>query len=183
MLGELTAFLSLPTPVLGTFTVAGIFLFIKGKTLYLYLARSKRYYYLPRYAGNLEGMKDMNWKHFEYLCEEMFKARGWKTKCSSKKGADGGVDVWAERKGEKALIQCKRHKNTTVGVKIVRELYGLMISNKAESGYIVTTSSFTKEAYIFAKGKRISLIDGIQLEKLSQRIHLEKDKKNDLELE
>lgn len=160
----------LPEPIQSVLLVATLFLLWQFYKIISFIFFGKRYKYLPKYGGNLSRMKEMDWKKFEFLCEELFRARGWKTKCSSKEGADGGVDVWAERKGEKALIQCKRYKNTSVGVKVVRELYGLMIAEGAQSGYVVTTSRFTKEAFRFAKGKRISLIDGKQLAEISKKL-------------
>lgn len=118
---------------------------------------------LKKYGHDLEKLQNMDWKEFELLCSEFFRRRGWNTFCSEKGGADGGVDIWLKRRGEKSIVQCKRYGTTKVGVKVVREMFGLMHSNNCDSAYIVTTSGFTKEGYLFAKGKRISLIDGKKL--------------------
>lgn len=163
-------FKSFPVPMLGILIVFISIGLWNLRGMYLFLTRKSRYKFLPKYGGKLQKMKNMDWKDFEFLCEELFRVRGWKTSCSNESGADGGVDVWLKRRDEVSLVQCKRYKNTSVGVKVVRELYGLMTSHSAQSGYIVTTSYFTKEAYKFAKGKRISLINGKELEKISEKL-------------
>jgi len=142
-------------------------LFILSKTFkFFFSKKNKNKKLIKKYGADLEKLQKMDWKEFELLCEDFFKRRGWNTFCSDKNGADGGVDVWLKRKGEKSIVQCKRYNKTKVGVKVVREVFGLMHSNDCSSAYIMTTSSFTKEGYLFAKGKRISLIDGNELVRL-----------------
>jgi len=68
--------------------------------------------------------------------------------------------------GGKYVIQCKRYKNT-VPVKVVRELYGVMQSEKANKGILITTSDFSSDGYKFASDKQIELINR---EKLIQLI-------------
>ena len=48
----------------------------------------------------------------------------------------------------------------------VRELYGVVVSEEANKGILITSSQFTQSAIEFAKEKRIELIDGEQLDKL-----------------
>ena len=57
----------------------------------------------------------------------------------------------AVRKAEietRSLIECKRYDPTrnSVGVKIVRELHGVVTSQGATNGIIATTSYFTRKA-------------------------------------
>jgi restriction system protein len=61
--------------------------------------------------------------------------------------------------GGKVVIQAKRYKNT-VGVSAVRDLFGTMMNEGASKGILVTTSSYGRDAYDFASGKPIELIDG-----------------------
>ena len=95
---------------------------------------------------------------------ELFKKDGWKVKGNSKKGADGGVDIWISKSTFKskttAIVQCKRYEQTAVTVKVIREMYGLMYEYEVDKAYIVTTSYFTKECYKFVDGKEIELING-----------------------
>ena len=75
-------------------------------------------------------------------------------------GADGGVDLILHREGQTALVQCKQWKTWKVGVKIVRELYGVMAAQKAARGVVVVCGRFTREDKAFAEGKPLELVDG-----------------------
>jgi restriction system protein len=82
------------------------------------------------------------------------------------KGPDGGVDIRLRKNGNLILVQCKHWKSGKVGVKTVRELYGVMAAKQAYAGIIVTFGTFTEDAKKFATGKSIELISGNQLLKL-----------------
>jgi len=78
--------------------------------------------------------------------------------------ADGGVDLSLTYPGgERLIVQCKHWKNRHVGVKPVRELWGVLDDEKADGAIFVTSGSFSAEALAFARGKRLELIDGAQL--------------------
>ena len=62
-------------------------------------------------------------------------------------------------RGGKIVIQAKRYTNA-VGVSAVRDLYGTLLNEGANKGILVTTSNFGPDAYEFAKGKPITLLDG-----------------------
>jgi restriction system protein len=85
---------------------------------------------------------------------------------STKRTSDGGIDLvaWSTDPfvGGKYVIQCKDWSNP-VGAPIVRDLYGVVHSEDANRGILITASSFTQEALGFAAGKRLELIDGKQL--------------------
>ena len=71
------------------------------------------------------------------------------------------------RKGsEKYLVQCKQWKAFSVGVNIVRELYGVMAASGAAGGFVVTSGRFTKEASAFANGRNVKLLDGPRLHEM-----------------
>ncbi|MFM9964280.1 MAG: restriction endonuclease [Planctomycetaceae bacterium] len=79
---------------------------------------------------------------------------------------DGGIDIEAYDTrpifAGKYIIQCKDWEQP-VGVTEVRELYGVMMDAGAIKGILISTGSFTKQAYEFAKGKPLELIDGEML--------------------
>ena len=81
-------------------------------------------------------------------------------------GADGGIDLVLRKGGDKFLVQCKQWKAFTVGVTVVRELYGVMAANGAAGGFVVTSGRFTDDAKAFASGRNITLMDGDALLKL-----------------
>ena len=85
------------------------------------------------------------------------------------KTGDGGIDIIAYNKqpviGGKYIIQCKRY-NGSVGEPIIRDLYGVVCSERANKGILITTGTFTQSAKNFALDKQIELIDGHDFEQL-----------------
>lgn len=77
--------------------------------------------------------------------------------------ADGGVDIIAYSKEPifkgKYLIQCKRWSGV-VGEPVIRDLYGVVLSQNANKGIVITNSYFSEKAIEFAENKNIELIDG-----------------------
>ncbi len=108
---------------------------------------------------------------FERLITKLLKSMGFLVEMTSLSG-DGGVDIIAYStepiiKG-KYLVQCKRW-NAAIGEPTVRDLYGVVLSENANKGIIVTNSTFTDKAIEFADNKNIELIDGSELKKLLDR--------------
>jgi len=114
-------------------------------------------------SANATALNQMSWQEFEMLVGEAFRQRGYSIMENGGGGADGGVDLVLRRDGERFLVQCKQWKTKKVGVKIVRELYGVMAAEGVGGGFVVTSGVFTQEAIEFASGKEIELIDGSQL--------------------
>jgi restriction system protein len=78
-------------------------------------------------------------------------------------GPDGGVDLRLRKNGQVVFVQCKHWKARSVGVKVVRELFGVMAAKKVKHGIVVTYGEFTPEARAFAKANSVALIDGPKL--------------------
>lgn len=113
----------------------------------------------------------MDWEDFEHVVRElfakMFSARSagaevHVTRASRDYGVDALVYDPDPIMGGKYVIQAKRYVNT-VEVSAVRDLFGTVQNEGANTGYLVTTSSFGPDAHQFAKGKPLNLIDGSQL--------------------
>jgi restriction system protein len=117
---------------------------------------------LDRQTG-LESVRDLPWAEFEELVAEAYRREGYSVEHTGGAAPDGGVDVVLRRNGQTTLVQCKHWKTWTVGVKIVRELRGVMASENADYGIVVTSGTFTSEARVFAQENRISLVDGKEL--------------------
>lgn len=113
-----------------------------------------------RLVSNLspERLAALSWRDFERMTAGYFEKQGYRVR-ESKSGADGGVDVYATKNGERFLIQCKHWRANQVGVGIVRELYGLLCATGANGAFVVTSGHFTKPARDFARGRNIDLID------------------------
>lgn len=123
-------------------------------------------------------LNSLEWKRYEEVCAEYLKIKN----CSASVtciGADGGIDIEIhDEKGQLfAIGQCKAWSKPA-GVSLIRELYGVMISVKAEYGIFLTTSFFTPDAIAFSKNKPIVLIDADEFIKLINE--LSEDEKAEL---
>lgn len=111
----------------------------------------------------------IDWQDFENLIREIFEKEfnttGGEVKIT-RATRDGGVDAVAfdpdPIRGGKIVIQAKRYTNT-VGVSAVRDLYGTILNEGATKGILVTTSNYGNDAYNFAQGKPITLMNGANL--------------------
>lgn len=85
----------------------------------------------------------------------------------TQKTRDGGIDLDGYELGlggGRVIVQCKRYSGT-VGIAAVRDLFGVVSSdNRITKGFLVTTGNFSSESRSFVKDKRITLIDGTELE-------------------
>ena len=111
-------------------------------------------------AKDIEAIRAMSWREFETLIAETYRRQGFTVEETGGGGADGGIDLILRGKGQKAIVQCKQWRTYRVGVKIVREMYGIMVAEKADRVVIVSSGTYTQESVDFAKGKPILLIDG-----------------------
>lgn len=83
---------------------------------------------------------------------------------------DGGRDILADQsvpsRRERLLIECKRYSKP-VSVCLLRSLLGVVSSEKANKGVLVTSSHFTRAAVAFGHDNpRLELIDGPTLASL-----------------
>lgn len=117
----------------------------------------------------------MDWQDFENLIREVFAQEfnnnGGEVKITQA-SRDGGVDAVAfdpdPIRGGKIVIQAKRYTNV-VGVSAVRDLYGTVMNEGAMKGILVTTSNYGNDAYEFAKGKPLQLLNGANLLSLLEK--------------
>ncbi|MCR3759386.1 restriction endonuclease [Clostridium felsineum] len=111
----------------------------------------------------------IDWQDFENLIREIFEqefnVNGGEVKITQA-SRDGGVDAVAfdpdPIRGGKIVIQAKRYTNV-VGVSAVRDLYGTVMNEGATKGILVTTSNYGNDAYNFANGKPLTLMNGANL--------------------
>jgi restriction system protein len=117
----------------------------------------------------LASIRALSWSCFEALIGEAYRRQGYSVSRPSGKGPDGGIDLILQRDGNTQLVQCKQWKAWKVGVKVIREMYGVMTDKKAHGAIVVTSGVFTQEARTFAEGKPIDLIEGEELAALIRR--------------
>jgi len=125
---------------------------------------SRRKKQLVEKQKNLNTLYSLQWDEFEELVGDVFRRQGYFVKENSNKGQpDGGIDLVLKKDAEITLVQCKHWKARQVGVRVVRELYGVMASENADRGILITSGLFTPDAKAFAANKPIEMIDGKQL--------------------
>jgi len=117
----------------------------------------------------------MDWEDFEHLIREIFEKEfssvGGEvkvTQASRDRGVDAVVFDPDPIRGGKLIIQAKRYA-FTVDVSAVRDLYGTILNEGATKGILVTTSDYGPDAYEFADGKPITLLNGSNLLHLLQK--------------
>ncbi len=117
-------------------------------------------------AKDIDAIRAMSWREFETLVGEAYRRQGYMVEETGGGGADGGIDLILLGKGQKVIVQCKQWKTFKVGVKIVREMYGIMTAERADRVIIVASGTYTQEACDFARGKPIDLVNGKALVQL-----------------
>jgi restriction system protein len=99
---------------------------------------------------NFDQIGEINWRQFEGLAAEFFKREGYAVELGPGRN-DGGVDIRLRPADAPSdapavvLVQCKREKRK-IGKAIVKALWADIVAEGAESGMIVTTSSFSPGA-------------------------------------
>ena len=111
---------------------------------------------------------------FEKVCKQIVENMGFEVE-TTKASGDGGIDLIAYNYqpllSGKYIIQCKRYSGS-VGEPIIRDLFGVVMSERANKGILMTTGYFTKSAVEFAKDKQIELIDGTKLMELLKNTNI-----------
>lgn len=104
------------------------------------------------YPHPKEILLDLTALDFEILISELFKQLEYDVELT-KRSYDDGIDILCNKteksKKETLLIQCKRYTKN-IGVKDIREFYGVIMDKKATKGIFCTTSLYSKSAKDFA---------------------------------
>jgi len=113
--------------------------------------------------ANIDRIRELTWQEFEQLVGEAYRRQGYRVAERGGGGADGGIDLELRSKDKTLVVQCKRWKTRTIGVELVRELYGAMTGEHAHAAIFVTSGNYTPDAIDFARNKPIKLVDGRDL--------------------
>ena len=124
-----------------------------------FVGRMRRRKLLDGQTG-IDSLRQISWRQFEQLVGEAFRRQGYVIEETGLGGADGGIDLILRKSGRTTLVQCKQWQNRQVGVKVVREMYGLLLHHRAAAVKIVALGDYTNDAHRFVQGKPIELIDG-----------------------
>lgn len=114
---------------------------------------------------SLDSIKALTWKEFEELVAEAYRRQGFRV-IENGFGPDGGIDVRLIKNNATTLVQCKQWRSRSVGVAIIREMFGVLTAENASKVVIISCGGFTRDALSFAENKPIELIGGAQLLKI-----------------
>ena len=121
-----------------------------------------------QYQMAYDDINSLSGVEFERLCKRLLENMGFAVETTKTTG-DGGIDLIAYNSqpllSGKYIIQCKRYTGS-VGEPVIRDLYGVITSERANKGILMTSGTFTKQAQLFAQEKPIELIDGVKLRDL-----------------
>jgi SNF2 family DNA or RNA helicase len=113
---------------------------------------------------------------FEHFVGDLFDKMGYYSRVTKQSG-DGGIDIYAKLQTpagtDEVIIQCKHKQDPSskVDVAKVRELFGVLSSNrKLSKAFLVTNGGYSKGAIDFATQNGIELIDGAKLLGLVERM-------------
>ncbi|WP_136604086.1 restriction endonuclease [Paenibacillus dokdonensis] len=120
-----------------------------------------------RFKRDLEEDKEENPWLFEHFVADILKSvRGGRTVVTQSSG-DFGIDI--EEHTEEGLylgqVKCY-HDQNPLGYTPIAIVHSQMIKQNAVGGYVITTGKFTHNAYTYASGLDIELINGTQLVEL-----------------
>jgi len=104
------------------------------------------------FSKNPHELKTVDRRLFEEMIAEIFNGFGYEVELTQKT-RDGGRDIIAIKNSEaelKYLIECKRpDPGNVIGIKPVRELFGVKQDERATKAILATTSYFSKDALQF----------------------------------
>ncbi|MHA3775442.1 restriction endonuclease [Verrucomicrobiota bacterium sgz303538] len=118
----------------------------------------------------IASIRELSWSSFELLVGQAYRQQGYEVIETGGRGPDGGIDLKLLKNDTITIVQCKQWKAWKVGVKPIRELYGVLMAERADQAFFVTSGVFTREAREFSQGKPLELIDGEALSRLIQSV-------------
>jgi restriction system protein len=136
--------------LLGACWIAALISFLDGR----------RRKHLLGTRNGLDRLSAMDWRQFQMLICHTFRQQGYKVREAGLIDTDSGVDLILYKDGQSTLVQCRQWRTRLVDVKLVREMYGLLVHHHADAVKIVAIGNYTDDAQRFVNGKPIELICG-----------------------
>ena len=151
--------------LIGQYVLPALFM-LAGITSFSHRWKARRLH--DRFVHSEGATAELDWSEFEQLVGELYRRKGYRV-AETVMGPDGGIDLVLTREAETYLVQCKHWKGRPVGVKVVRELKGVIAARGASGGSVVASGGFTAEAKQFARKAGVELVDGEALRSLPER--------------
>lgn len=113
----------------------------------------------------------MTGEGFEEFCAEQLRMNGWTAHLTRASG-DQGVDVIAEKRGVRVVLQCKKYSGT-VGNNAVQEIVAGKAYERAHHCAVVSNSRYTPAAEQLAAANGVLLLHYSDLSRLGRLLGLE----------
>ena len=97
-------------------------------------------------------------REFEEWTESLFKSLGFQNVVLTPQSGDKGLDLIAEKDGNKIAVQCKKFKGV-VGSPVIQAFAGVLQTAEIDKGYFITTGSYSVDAEKMAQDLPIELYD------------------------
>jgi restriction system protein len=111
---------------------------------------------------------DMDPIEYEQMVADTLADLGWQARLTKASG-DQGIDVIAEMRGKRVVIQCKRYA-TSIGNSAVQEVFAGKSFEYADYAAVVTNAEFTRSARQLADTTHVILLHHDELSKLELQI-------------
>lgn len=124
--------------------------------------------------GLQDQLQEIDPYSFEDVVATVWELRGWETRTTTG-SSDRGIDVIAERNGQRQVIQCKRYSDgSKVSAPEVQQMKGALDQHTdADEMVIVTTSEFTDGAFRAATELGIEMIPRDELASMVREVDAE----------
>jgi restriction system protein len=116
-------------------------------------------------AGN-HFHEDMSPEEFEHYCAAVLREMKWRARVTQASG-DQGVDIVAEKRGARIVIQCKKYSKP-VGNRAVQEIVAGIAHEGADRGVVVAASDYTPAARALAASNEVLLLHHSDLRKIDR---------------
>jgi len=107
-------------------------------------------------------LKELNDAEFEKLVSLIFKQRGYSIVENNEQNYDG-VDVVLRIDNKDTFVQYRHWREHHIDVAPLEELCAIMKAESVNHGIVITTGIFTDDALEAAQGKKLMLINGVDL--------------------
>jgi restriction system protein len=109
--------------------------------------------------GSLVALRVLPRHRFELLVSEAFGRQGYVVEARGSRAPDGKVDLELWQDGRKSIVQCRHWQARQVGVGPICELNDAMKAERADEAIFLSSGNYTHDAWQFAQGKPLRLID------------------------
>jgi restriction system protein len=111
---------------------------------------------------------DMDPIEYEQMVADFLADLGWQVRLTKASG-DQGIDVIAEMRGKRVVIQCKRYASS-IGNSAVQEAFAGKSFENADYAAVVTNAEFTRSARQLADTTHVILLHHEELSKLELQV-------------